>query len=308
MSTQNRPHVAVCICTYRRPEPLTDLLDRLLEIAAEASDCAQIGVVVIDDDPLQSAYAVAKQYLDCFELGLEYRCTASGNISVARNAAINVGATMADWLAMTDDDCLPDVGWVTELLATRASSGADCVSGRCHDVAVPGAPEWLTTQPFLDGFASDADGVPISIGQLKNTLISAKFLARNQIRFDVEFGTAGGEDVMFFIACHSAGVSHVYSANAVVREIVPLSRSTLTYQLRRSLWYGNTGAVTSVSSGQTGRGRMFASGGKQCVMAVLYLAVQALNRRPLHCRYALAQSLRGLGCMAGSLGVRLQHS
>ena len=307
MSNADRARVAVCVCTYRRPDQLDALLHRIRQVAAKAAEYAVVGVVVIDDDPDLSAASVVARHSDEFELGLEYRSTSSGNISTARNTALDVGTAMAEWLAMVDDDCMPDIGWVRELLQTSRLTGADCVSGRCFDVALPGAPAWLSSEPFLTGFDAPIDGCAIEIGALKNTLVSAAFLRSHRIRFDVAFGRAGGEDVMFFHACHVAGMFHVYSARAIVREPVPLKRSTLSWQLKRSLWYGNTGAVTSISSGRTSRIRMCGSGLKQIVVAGVSVSSALVGRRPLQWRYGLAVFLQGVGRTVGSVGVKLPH-
>ena len=307
MPALERDRVAVCICTCRRPERLTELLERLRTVADDAVALATIGVVVVDDDPARSAAGIAATFDGFFEHGLEYRSTASGNISVARNAAIDAGAELADWLVMIDDDCLPDTDWVRQLLLTKNKTAADCVSGRCLDEALPGAPAWLTDEHFLSGFSAPIDGQEIPIGPLKNTMISADFLRNHDIRFDLAFGTVGGEDVMFFHSCHRAGVTQVYSDGAVVREPVPLERSTLKYQLERRLWYGNTEAVTSIASGRASRVRMAASGGKLVVTTVQPLAAALLGRRRPAWRYALAQLLQGTGRLIGSAGLRIRH-
>jgi len=302
-----RVRVAVCMCTYRRPDVLRRLLNRIVEIAADAADLAEVGVVVVDDDTDASAKATTAEFENVFALGVAYENTASGNISVARNRALERGIEMADWLALIDDDCTAGPDWLRQLLAVQSAFDAECVSGHCIDVPPDGAPAWLTAEPFLDEFDAGDDGAVIVIGPLKNTLIAADFLRRTGLRFDPAMGRIGGEDASFFYAANAAGLRHRYADVAVVREEVPADRATLRYQLRRRYWYGNTEAVTSIASGRYSRPRILVSGLKRTAAAVARPVTQLARRRRPQVRYALAETLRGLGRILGALGLRVKH-
>ena len=297
--------LVVCICTYRRPEPLARLLRRIGESAAAAEDLVTTTVLVVDDDSMRSAESTVAQFSSNVEVHYEY--SGSGNISTARNRAVAAGSRIGDWLAFVDDDCLPDIDWIRQLVVMQRETGVDCVSGRCIDEAPPGARAWLTDEPFLSGFPDDRDGDDIDMGFLKNTLISATFLRTASIRFDVELGRAGGEDVMFFHDCHAAGLRHKYSARATVREMVPAERSTLRYQLRHAFWYGNTEAITSVRSGRYSRIRMAAGGAKRVGTSSWRPIDRWWHRQPLQLRFATAQVLRGVGRVVGACGFRVRH-
>ena len=123
------PKLAVVICTYRRNEPLRQLLEQLVAEAAASTDLATVGVVVVDDSPDGGAKATAEAFAPRFDLGVEYRNTASGNISTARNAAIDGGVDLGDWLCFIDDDCLPTDGWFRILFAMQQRTGADLITG-----------------------------------------------------------------------------------------------------------------------------------------------------------------------------------
>lgn len=299
--------VAVCVCTYRRPEALRRLLDRLVAVARDAGAAARIGVVVVDDDPDGSARLTADRYRNDFELGVAYVHSAAGNISVARNHAIRRGSEVGTWLALIDDDCLPDVGWVRELLVVARGHDADAVSGACVDEPPPGAPSWLTREPFLDDLSSGTDGEVIEIGPLKNTLVSAPFLRAHDLGFDVAMGHAGGEDVLFFNQLARAGARHRFAAAAVVREQVPPERATLGYQLGRRFWYGNTEAITMIATGRASRARVVAGGVKLVGLGIAEPVRQALGRRSPRWRWNLSEILRGIGRVLGALGIKVRH-
>ncbi len=299
--------VAVCVCTYRRPAVLGELLERLVAVAADAEGLAAVGVVVVDDDPAGSARATAERYADAFALGLDYVTSGAGNISVARNHALAHGGRRADWLALVDDDCLPDVGWIRQLVTVRRDLDADCVSGACVDVAPPGAPAWLVAEPFLDELDTGPDRAPLEIGPLKNTLVSHRFLADHGIGFEEALGHAGGEDVMFFHLLHQAGARHHHARDAVVREQVPTERATLRYQLGRRYWYGNTEAVTSIARGRSSRPRMLAGAAKLAAGGLARPLARLARRRSPQWRYALSELLRAAGRVVGALGVEVRH-
>src|SRR3954462_12841075 len=100
-----RPTIAVAICTYNRNEELVVLLNALLASSAHLNNRAAVGVVVIDDSAAGNARNVVERFQDRFELGIKYYISGRQNISIARNLAINTASEMADWIAMTDDDC-----------------------------------------------------------------------------------------------------------------------------------------------------------------------------------------------------------
>lgn len=303
-ATSDIPTVAVCICTYRRPEVLRRLLERLLDDVADLGGRARVGVAVVDDDPDRSATPVIDEFADRFELKLHGRASGAGDISKARNLAIDTGREIGDWLAIIDDDCMPDVGWLRNLLAVQAANDADCVSGACIDEAPPGAPAWLTDEPFLEQPADLPDGAPVEIGHLKNTLVRASLTGPGKVRFRDELGVSSGEDAVFFFDLHENDITHVFASKAVVREQVPVERSTLRYQLRRAYWYGNTQAVTTQYAGTSSRPRLFVGGLKRALVALRWFVPS--NGRWAW-RYGTAELLGGVGRSLGAVGVRLDH-
>lgn len=306
----NPSEVCVCICTFRRPDALGRLLSRLVDVADRAGDRARVSVVVVDDDPELSARETAAGRTGDFEGGLEYVTSGHGNISTARNLALIHGCAHGRWLALTDDDCEPDLAWLRELLALQERTGADCVTGACVDIAPPGAPRWLLDEPFLDALDDERagrDGTAVDIGPLKNTLLSAAAVEQHDLRFDEAYGRIGGEDVMFFRSVERAGLAHHHAARAIVREQLPSERATVGYQLSRRFWYGNTEAVTSVASGRAGRLYMAAAGVKLAAVGIGRSVGRLVRGRRPQLRFASSEVLRGIGRVLGAFGVRVRH-
>jgi succinoglycan biosynthesis protein ExoM len=305
-----RPRVVVCICTYKRPAVLRDLLARLTGIAADAAASVgvDVGVVVVDDDPAGSARAVAGEAAAAFPLGLAYGCSASGNVAVARNLALELALPRGEWLAMIDDDCVPEDGWLRHLVEAQRRDDADCVSGACDTGFPPNAPRWLRDEPWVHPRSTDPDGAELSMGYLKNTMFRAAFLREHGLRFDERFGFSGGEDAMFFYAAHDAGLRHRHAAHAVVWEQLPPDRVSLGYQLRRRFWYGNTEALTALASGRaSSRIRTAAIGVWFAAAGAVRPLRRLARRRAPQWRFAAAEVLRGVGRILGAAGYRLEH-
>jgi glycosyltransferase involved in cell wall biosynthesis len=104
----NQPtSVAVAVWTYERNGPLEVLLRALVTNAERLGERAQVGVVVVDDSSDGQAQSVVQAFEGRFELGIHYLRSGRQNISVARNMAVSEAARIAEWVAMTDDNCEP---------------------------------------------------------------------------------------------------------------------------------------------------------------------------------------------------------
>lgn len=307
MSPSDRTRVAVCICTYRRAAVLEGLLTVIHEQAQDAAEVASVRVAIVDDDPAGSAEVVAEAASRLFEGGVSYRCTGSGNVAIARNQVLELGLDGSDALLMIDDDCRPDPGWLGEMVSMQRRTGADAVAGACDTLIPETAPGWLHDEPFVDEPSSGADGAETEEAYLKNLLVTANFLRRHDLRFDLRFGESGGEDAMFLHQARGLGMGMVHAANAVVRERLPEERTGLRYHLRRRWWYGNTEAFTSIASGQAVRTRTVASGVKLALLGMIRPLRRALRRESPQVRFALSEVLRGAGRVVGAAGVKLDH-
>lgn len=309
MAEAGVPRVVVAVCTYNRHEPLATLLEGLLANARRLSGRASIGFVVVDDSADGNARPVVARYTDRFELGGHYRVSGRQNIALARNMALEAAMGLADWIAMTDDDCEPDPAWLESLLAIQRRTGADAVAGTMKRRVPPGSPRWLTDEPFLaaDVLEGIEDGAEVSIGATHNSMISSRWLTEHPgVRFDPAFGVTGGEDPVFYRTARAAGLRIHYSLGAVVYENEPPSRATLRYQLRTFFWLGNSAYRTNVRTG-VHPVRMLVHGAKVTVSALLRPIARLARLEPPQLRYAVASALRGVGVMIGVLGVRVRH-
>lgn len=307
-SNPTRVTIAVAICTYNRNEPLANLLEALLVSAARLGNRGAVGVVVVDDSSDGRARAIVERYKGRFELGLEYRISGRQNISLARNLAIEAASDLADWTAMTDDDCEPVPEWLEALIETQQKTGADAVAGTMVRRVPSGSPGWLTDEPFLElGLVRPHDGADLAAGSTFNSMISSRWLKEHpEIRFQPALGVVGGEDMVFYRSAHAAGMRICYSERGSVYENEPPSRATFAYQLRLFFWHGNSSYITCVYNGIS-PGRMFLHGANSMRQALTRPFIRLIRGQRPQLHYCLASVLHALGKMSGPFGIRVDH-
>lgn len=303
-----RVRVIVAVCTYHRNEPLRTLLAACERLAQGLMSSASIGVVVVDDSQEEEARTVAEQFEQSFELGLCYLSAKSGNISVARNMAIEAAAERGDWIAMTDDDCEPSDVWLAALLDTQRSTGCDIATGLMLRRAGTSAPAWLLDQGFLAlGEFPFKDGQEMAVAFTNNCLISSKWIRDDkELRFDPALGKIGGEDMVFFKLARAKGMKICFSHAAIVYENQPADRLTFQYQLRRYFWHGNSSYVTQSRTGLS-YGRLLVHASMSLLRGASYSPARLMKGKPPHFRLGLALVAEGAGKMAGAFGAKIKH-
>jgi hypothetical protein len=251
---------------------------------------------------------VVEQFEGRFELGIVYRISGRQNISLARNLAIEAAGELADWTAMTDDDCEPVPEWLVALLETQRTTGADAITGQMIRRVPPGSPRWITDEPFLElGLVRPIDQAELTSAATFNSMISSRWLKEHPtIRFQATLGVTGGEDVVFYRSAHAAGLRIYFSDRASVYENEPSTRATLAYQLRLYFWHGNSSYVTSIRSGVR-PARMFLHGVNSMRKALARPVVRISRGERPQLRYCLASVLHAAGKMVGPLGIRVDH-
>ena len=303
-----RKKIAIAICTYKRNEPLSVLLNALIACAGRVKNRAALGVAIVDDTADGQARSVAEEFADKFELGVTYRISGKQNISIARNLALEAAFGIGDWIAMTDDDCEPPPQWLEALLDMQERTGADAITGRMVRRAPEDAPRWIRDQPFLDlGVEERPDGSEMSVAATFNTLISGEWLREHPtIRFDPNMGVVGGEDMVFFRAAKAAGLKICFSERGFVHENEPADRATFGYQLYVYFWHGNSAALACVEDGMK-RWRVFVHGSASLIRAGARPVGRLLRGQKPQMRFCLAQILHAVGKQLGAAGVRIDH-
>ena len=298
------------VCTYGRNGPLGRMLDSLEVAAARAVPDIALAVVVVDDNPDGAARAVVDGSTRTFPNGLHYVHVGSGNIAAARNAGLEAAMELGEWVAMVDDDQVVVPDWLTEIMSVQRRTGADAVTAPVYPCFPDQAPSYLRDQPFADlwGTTLKPDGSVVDDLQTANSIIRTSFLVEHPaVRFSVDLGKVGGEDMVFYRRALAEGLRAHYSREAVNWEYYEGERATYRYQLRRCLWHGNTEAVTNLRAGRAGRVRLLVRSIKRAGLALLGPAQRLRAGEDPQVRYAVAFSLQSVGMVLGALGIRLRH-
>lgn len=205
----SQPAVTVCVATYRRPDRLARLLQRL-----GCLDTPQGGfeVVVVDDgspeeDGVTEVLEHGAHSLGDAGIRMRFARQASNR---GPGAARNVAWRMAEgeWVAFTDDDCVPERDWLVELIGEARRAGADVVVGRTRP-----DPErvHLLAEPFARS---------VRVESMTGYFHTCNILYRRSLverlgGFDEEFRLIGDDTDLGWRA-EEAGARAVFAPSAVV--------------------------------------------------------------------------------------------
>lgn len=245
--------VDVCICTFRRPA----IVETLRSIAAQQGVEGDIvRIIVADNDEQPSACELVLREAEALGLDLHYVHAPARNISLARNACLNAAA--AEWIAFLDDDETASPGWLAALLAEARRGGWDAVLGPVEAVYSAAAPDWMQAGGYHSTGPVWVDG-EIRTGYSGNVLMRRDLIEAAGLRFDLQFGRTGGEDVDFFYRLRDAGGAIGFAPAAHASEPVPDNRAHLDWLLARSFRSGQTHA-TRLCRTKGRAGRLVAAG------------------------------------------------
>lgn len=229
-------HISVCICTYKRPELLKRLLDKLS--VQDTGGLFSYSIVVADNDSAQSAKNTVEQFAAASSVLAKYCVETEKNIALARNKTLH--NSTGEFIAFIDDDEFPEKDWLYNLFTTFKRFETAGVLGPVKPYFDHEPPRWVLKGGFFvrpeyeTGYRLNGDQT-----RSGNVLFKRSILEGNDDAFNPEFGT-GSEDVDFFSRMTDKGHVFVWCNEAVVYEVVPPSRCTRSYLLRRSLLRGSS--------------------------------------------------------------------
>lgn len=303
---ENR-RVAIGICTCERLDGLRRLLSAIDKQSLSGRDEPQVVVVVVDNSKSAYARAMCADYVASGRFPLVYRHEPRRGLSYARNGVLDaVMSAGASWLASIDDDEMPAPGWLAQLLARQAESGASLVIGPVEPCFDMQPPSWLPIAAYatrrvpVDGFVTD--------GYTCNALIDLGAVAEAGARFNARFNASGGEDTAFFLELMRRGHRVAWAETAVVHDSVPVGRMRLAWLLRRWFVTGvNEAALMGTVEQPTAKARA------QCLLRGLLrvgagsalIASATLThgwRRPERLVLSCYTAMRGIGFLAAAVG------
>jgi succinoglycan biosynthesis protein ExoM len=231
------PHIAVCICTYKRP---TELKRLLKDLDRQKTDgLFTYSIVIADNDAARSGERAVEEMRSTMGVPVKYCAEPEKGIARARNRVI--ANADGDYFALIDDDEFPEPDWLLKLLETFREYEVDGVLGPVKRYLDDTAPQWLRRSSLYDR-AVNPTGMAVEWkgARTGNALLKRAVFAGGEPPFNVEF--AAGEDQDFFRRKIEEGRRFVWSSDAVVWEELPPARWRRGYFLRKALLYGSYAA------------------------------------------------------------------
>jgi glycosyltransferase involved in cell wall biosynthesis len=228
-------HISICICTFKRPELLGKLLQRLANQRTDG--LFTYSVVVADNDAERSGQPVVEALSATSPIEIVYCNESQQNIAMARNKALENAD--GEFIAFIDDDEFPVDAWLLNLFKTCEGHAVAGVLGPVKPSFESEPPAWVTKGKFFDR-PDHPTGYQLNYNEARtgNVLFRREILKSVDVPFRTVFDTAG-EDVDFFRRMMENGYRFIWSSEAEVYEVVPANRVRRSYLLKRALLRGS---------------------------------------------------------------------
>ena len=233
-----RPHISVCVCTYKRPQLLRRLLNELS--LQETENQFTFSILVADNDEAQSAQSTVEEMRGLLPLSIQYYVEPRRNIALARNKVVE--NVQGEYLALIDDDEYPAPNWLLTLFKNCNDYKVDGVLGPVMRHFDEPPPAWFEKSKIYDRDVNPTgETVQWEKSRTGNALLRRRVIFEDPAPFRPEF--RAGEDQDFFRRKIEAGYRFIWSADAVVYETIPPARWKRSYILRKALIQGATAAL-----------------------------------------------------------------
>jgi succinoglycan biosynthesis protein ExoM len=225
--------VVVTLCTRERPELLRECLSSLAD--QERAPGVQYSLVVVEnDDRPQSREMVEGFAKERGLLHVTYSHEPRLGIPFARNRALAIALEQdPDWIGFIDDDEVASPNWLTNFVRAATSVPCDVFQGPVEYLYPASTPAWKP----LSKRKHQATGLVLRTAATSNTFMRARIARRDGLglRFNEDMRFTGGSDNEYFYRAADLGARICWMNDAVVSESVPEKRTTLRWQLERSL-------------------------------------------------------------------------
>jgi succinoglycan biosynthesis protein ExoM len=307
-ATRSTAHVAICIPTFMRPVGLARLLQSLRHLRIPEDGNVSVQIIVVDNDSAGSAQAVVQEQGEKLPWPVIYAIEPQRGVSHVRNRLVSLaGESGCDSIAFVDDDehVVPD--WLYSLVAVQRQTGAEIVLGPVVPDYEGRTPDWVISGGFFD-WPRYPTGTRVGFGETSTGLYRLTAFAGTSEPFDPMFARTGSEDTFLFMRVLKRGGTIVWADGAVACEVIPESRATLGWILRRSYRAANsfTRCEYIMNPSNRVRAARFAKGLTWIALGAAGIPLTVLRGRAFFAQ-SLARVCKGAGMISGVAGHRYEE-
>ena len=251
---------SIIICTHNRDESLKQTLQA---VCRQESPGENFEVIVVENASTDRTRQVVEEVRDALQFPIRYHFEAQLGLSHARNSGVDLAE--GEIVIFTDDDAIPQQGWLGNIIKPFQNSSVMVVGGDVEPVwPAGGPPVWLPTglQPYLGIIRFyHAEETELYYPRLPFGVNIAfrKSAVRQAGGFSYNLGRNGSsllsaEETEFCIRLAKPGGKIVYTPAAVVKHIIAKNRVTKQWFRKRSDIQGVSKAVIEFDGLSSGRG------------------------------------------------------
>ena len=227
-------HISVCICTFKRPEPLGRALQSIC--GQKTGGSFSFSIVVSDNDRAESGRVMTAEVAQGTDVEIKYCVEPEQGIARARNHAVK-NAKPGSFVAFIDDDEFAPDEWLLTLFQTLERHPVAGVLGPVHPHFDEGAPQWVIKSGLYDR-PIHPTGMTLSWKQCRtgSVLLKRELFEGDAQPFNPE--CLSGEDQDFFRRKMEQGHKFVWCHEAPAYEVVPPVRWQRGFLMRRAMFRG----------------------------------------------------------------------
>ena len=213
------PFFSIVIPTYNRPERLAACLQSLCELNYEPD---RFEVVIVDDGSPTPMHSVVEPFQSGLKgrLNITFLRQANAGPATARNAGAN--AAKGEFIAFTDDDCMPCANWLSGFAEALIEEPNAMVGGRSLN-ALPNNLYSTASQALIDYLYTYYSDPRKEMFFASNNIAMSRENYLKVGGFDTSFPLAAAEDRELCDRWHQSGLPMRYAPNVTIRHAHHLS-------------------------------------------------------------------------------------
>lgn len=239
-----RQRISIVICTYNRAAVLKETLNSFFQMTLPPEN--EFELLIVDNNSNDATAEVIRTLEIIYPKLLRYTFESKPGLSNARNTGIR--EAQGQIIAFVDDDVFFGTTWLIETLNIfKLNPHAHCMGGKSIPQFAGGRPEWVTDD-LLILYGSTNSGEEIKKMIYPEHPFGLNMAFRREV-FDTlgNFGTHLGrkknnllsnEEADFFLRMHNAGLTVLYTPNALIHHRIPIDRVHKDWVISRFYWQG----------------------------------------------------------------------